>query len=279
MAYLPEVVFALLSYGFVSLIFGSAAVTEHAASAVLAGVFGALVGASELASRYRDEPLRAIRKPWGVLYQEINALLSVLGLLLIYRYPDKFAGVANDSMLAAVAAGFGAMVVMRTRLAVVKGSSGEDYSIGPDIVLSVLLKLVDANVDRDRALDRQRLVARRLNDIRSLGDFNQAYDYLAASLFAFQNLDENLRRKLTDIFTQYKQEPNLSADIKYLALGFFFLTTVGEKHFDAVLDAAKRIKATTPAPLTLSAAPIASVTTSAAAAPPPAPSAPPPPPP
>jgi len=125
---------------------------------VLAAIFGALVGASELASRYRDEPLRAIRKPWGVLYLEINAFLSAIGLLLIYRYPDSFKGVSEDPLLAAVAAGFGAMVIMRTRLAVVKGSAGEDYSIGLDLVLSVILRMVDTNVDRDRALERQRIV-------------------------------------------------------------------------------------------------------------------------
>jgi len=83
-----------------------------------------------------------------------------------------------------------------------------------------------------------------LAQIRGLGPFEQAYNYLAASLLAFQNLDDDFKRRLPEIVQQYKAETQLPEDIKYLALGFVFLTIVGEKHFDAVLNRAIQIKST-----------------------------------
>ncbi len=91
-------------------------------------------------------------------YVLTDALFAGIAYVLLRLVSDSFKGVSEDPLLAAVAAGFGAMVIMRTRLAVVKGSAGEDYSIGLDLVLSVILRMVDTNVDRDRALERQRIV-------------------------------------------------------------------------------------------------------------------------
>jgi hypothetical protein len=143
-----------------------------------------------------------------------------------------------------VAAGFGAMALLRTRLAVVKSAEGKEISIGPDLVITVLLETVDRYIDRGRARIRQGLIEQSLPDLRTLaekGDFLDAYQYLAASLYAFQNLSDELRSTLTTMRDQY-EELKVPLDIKLMALGFVFLTVVGERHFDAVLGNAKKMR-------------------------------------
>lgn len=215
-------------------------------AALLAFLSGALVGASEIVSRYRDEPLEAlIRSPFGPIYVVVNGYLSFLAALLILRYPDKFKGIVGDQLLVGLAAGFGATLVMRTRLAVIRGPDGKDISIGPDAIISGMLQLIDANIDRYRAARRQRLVVRYMPQMRQFGSFPMAAKYLLAALLAFQHLDETLKTQLNGIVKDYETQP-LPVDIKYLALGFVFLTIVGDQHYAAVLENAVTLFGTTP---------------------------------
>ena len=46
--------------------------TQAMPFATLAFAMGAAVGAAELSSRYRDEPLQALLSPFGLLYVTIN---------------------------------------------------------------------------------------------------------------------------------------------------------------------------------------------------------------
>jgi hypothetical protein len=134
---------------------------------------------------------------------------------------------------------------MRTRLAVIRGADNKDIAIGPDAVITGLLQMVDKNIDRFRAARRQELVVEHLPQMRLLGDFPTAAKYLLASLLAFQNLEEALKTQLTGIVNDY-QAQNLPADIKSMALGFVFLTIVGDKHYQAVLKNAVALSGKTP---------------------------------
>src|SRR6185295_14054321 len=118
---------------------------------VLAFVCGCSVGVAEIVSRYRDEPLQAFLSPFGLIYALLNGSMSLAALLLVFKYPNVFPTVAKDGLAAALAAGFGAAVVMRSKIAVIKGSDDKDISIGPDFVIRILLRAVDTNVDRFRA--------------------------------------------------------------------------------------------------------------------------------
>lgn len=115
---------------------------------VAAFMFGALVGLAEIASRYRDEPLKAVDSPYGLVYLFLNGYLSMLAFLLIL---------------------------------------------------------------------------------------------LLASLLAFQNLDDAQKKTLSDTYDDYQAQATLPDAIKQLALGFIFLTLVGEAHFGAVLENAKTL--------------------------------------
>ena len=210
-------------------------------AAVFASICGALVGVAEIASRYRDEPFNAIRSPYGLVYVILNGTLSFLAFFLIEHYSDSFQAL-GDRFLKALAAGFGAGAVMRTRLAILKGEGDKEISVGPDYVITVLLNMFDENIDRARARRRQTIVIDNLPKIRGLGSFKRAADYLLASLLAFQNMSEDEKKLLNEIISNYEDQP-LPDDIKYLALGFVFLTLVGESHYGDVLDNAAKIQA------------------------------------
>lgn len=221
---------------------------------VAAFLFGALVGLAEIASRYRDEPLKAVKSPYGLVYLFLNGYISLLAFLLILKFPTIFGALSGNMFLAALAAGFGAMVVMRSRIAVIKTPDGKEESVGPDYVLKIILRTIDLNIDRWRAARRQQILGENLDKINALGDFQTAWKYLLASLLAFQNLDDAQRKTLSDTYNDYQAQADLPDAIKQLALGFIFLTLVGEAHFSAVLDNAKRLSAksqgsASPAPL------------------------------
>lgn len=205
-------------------------------------IFGTLVGVAEIASRYRDEPLKAVLSPFGLIYEAINGFLSVLALFLILRYRDRFGAIGQDPLLAAITAGFGAAVVMRTRIAVLKSPDGTDIAIGPDQVITTLLQVIDTNIDRWRAVRRQNILSHNFARLRELGDFKDAWRYLGASMLAFQNLNVSQKKSLSETYNDYeaRQEPD---DIKRLGVGFIFLTLVGETNFDKVLECAASIRA------------------------------------
>ena len=204
-------------------------------------IFGTLVGVAEIASRYRDEPLKAVLSPFGLIYEALNGFLSVLAIFLIFYYETRFETVASDPLLAALTAGFGAAVVMRTRIAVLKSPDGSDIAVGPDQVITTLLQVVDTNIDRWRAVRRQIILRNSFDRLRDLGEFEEAWTYLGASMLAFQNLDDVQRKALNETYNDYKarQQPD---DIKRLGVGFIFLTLVGETNFDKVLECAAQIR-------------------------------------
>jgi hypothetical protein len=211
---------------------------------IAALLFGSLVGASEIASRYRDEPLKAVRSPFGLAYVAINGGLSVLALFFIFHFKSFFGSVSQDYLTAALAAGFGAAAVMRTRVAVIKGGDGKDVSIGPDYVINVVMGVINTGIDRWRAVRRQEILRANFPKLVQLGDFASAWLYLMTSLLAFQNLDASTQKTLNDTYNDY-QAQKYGDDIKRLGLGFLFLTLVGESNFEALLDSAVAIKTKT----------------------------------
>ena len=210
----------------------------------LAFLCGALVGLTEIASRYRDEQIKAITSPDGMVYILFNGAISTFALLLIWHFRDApaFSFVKNNPLGAAIAAGFGATAIMRTRLAVIKGSDNKDVSIGPDIVLSLLMTMIDRRIDRWRSLRRQQIIAAYFNDLRSLGTIDDASEYLLASLVSFQNISEADKKEVNDQIQQNKSAKVRDPYIQLTTLGYIFLTVAGEENFDQVLKQAKDLQ-------------------------------------
>ena len=79
--------------------------------------FGMIAGGSELLSRYRDEPLKALNSNAGILYVALNGAISAAAYGLLVRYGKHlFPGIADDELMLSVLAGFGAMAVLRSKL-------------------------------------------------------------------------------------------------------------------------------------------------------------------
>jgi hypothetical protein len=209
-------------------------------------VFGSAVGLSEIVSRYRDEPLKAARTPYGLVYVAANGIIAVCALFIILRYPEKFGFPAGrpPAFLSAVIAGFGSMAVMRTRLMVLKGADNKDISIGPDLVIKTLLQMVDQYIDRNRAAKRLQIVTANLENLKKLQlrfkTFRGVADYLMTSLLAFQNLDSEPKKQMQDTFSNYDSNRDIPDDIKYLAMAFVFLTVAGEDQFADLMREAVR---------------------------------------
>src|ERR1700722_16477030 len=154
------------------------------AGPLLSFVLGASAGASEIVSRYRDEPLRAVGKPWGITYLLLNGIVSLGAYGLLIRYPKQLpASIEGDHLMMAFTAGFGAMGVLPSKFFFFRADDGKEYPIGPSIVTETFLRLLDRNIDRQRATERQDVVFERMKDIRG---FDDAADYLQAAILSFQ---------------------------------------------------------------------------------------------
>jgi len=220
----------------------------HWQAGFAAFVFGSLTGVTEVGSRYRDEPFKTVVSPYGLIYVVVNGAISLLALLLVLHYKDlfPFVGDGSDKLKAAIVAGFGATLLMRSKIAVVKSADNKDIAVGPDIVVSMLLKIVDTNIDRLRSVRRQRILRDNFEMLRALGTFKDSFTYLFNSLLAFQNLDDTLKKQVSDTYVSYLalKPEDVPDDIKRLALGFIFLTLVGESNFSSILEGALAIKRT-----------------------------------
>lgn len=148
-----------------------------------------LVGASELISRYRDEPLATITSVPAFLYLAINVAVAAGGLYAIDMFGWTFA--ANEKTPPEVTrftqilvAAFGGMGLFRSSLFNVR--VGETMlGIGPSAILQTLLDATDRAVDRNRAQPRARRVAEIMKDV----DFDKAKELLPTfCLASMQNL-------------------------------------------------------------------------------------------
>jgi hypothetical protein len=195
-------------------------------------IFGAATGASEIISRYRDEPVRAIVNLFGLTYLLANGVLSLIAFGVLSRYSSQILpGIAQDWLLQAIVAGFGAMTIVRSKLFIFRAEDGKEYPIGPSIVIETFLRMLDRKIDRYRAARRQALVTDCMQEIT---DFHAAADYLAASLLSFQNLTQDEKASITSVVEQYKKT-NWHPRLQVMAIGFAFLTIAGEENFDQVI--------------------------------------------
>jgi len=195
--------------------------------------FGGLVGLSEILTRYRDEPVRATLNLFGGTYLLFNAVISLAAFLFMRAYGNEiFPSVAKDYFLTALVAGFGAMVVMRSKLFTFNAPGGQEYSIGPAIVVDTILQTIDQKIDRLRAAERQERVFKKLS---SISDFQKAADYLEASVLSFQHLSDDDKAAIHEAIGLYKDR-SWDDRLKVMALGFAFLTVAGEDNFDQVIE-------------------------------------------
>ena len=200
---------------------------------LLCGCFGASVGASEILSRNRDEPFLAVVSPPGLYYLAVNAGISIIAFYLLHHFSDSIMpGVMKDPLLASVAAGFGAMIVMRARILNFKNDGGE--ATGPDSVISNFLTSINMQIVRYRASQRQRTV---YFETQKVIDPRTAPDFLLTFLISYQDLTNEERAIIGGEIKRIYQDSELgSARLKFMAVAFGLLNVVGQKNFRALME-------------------------------------------
>jgi hypothetical protein len=196
-------------------------------------VIGLLVGITEVISRYRDSPWRALLNIPATIYVVVNVGASILALLLIEVFGWTFtesAASAKEQWVRVLVAGVGAMSFFRSSLFTFRVGD-KDVPLGPGLIFQVLLDVTDRAVDRARAKPRSIAVAKVMSGI----SFQKAQSALPAYCFALmQNVTADEQAAFAKQVTQLGASTTMSDAVKSLALGLALLNVVG----DAVLATA-----------------------------------------
>ncbi|MFO1083088.1 MAG: hypothetical protein U1E21_00855 [Reyranellaceae bacterium] len=222
-----------------SVVFFATALLADQRAWIIAGtsvfLFGAAVGAAELISRYKDNPVRALLTAPGFFYVFLNAAGSAAALYLIYVFREPLGFVAKDTtewpddpgtlVKAVLIAGSSSLVFFRS--AIFKFRVGDsDLAIGPSIVLDTLSAAADRAVDRNMAGPRAVLVHELMADIA----FDKAAAILSQHCVALmQNVSSEESQRIVGIVNKLRADKDIPDKIKTLNLGLALLSVVGEK--------------------------------------------------
>ena len=191
---------------------------------------GLSVGATELISRYRDEPFAPLISTPGTLYVLVNGGASALAYYLLFLLAPKM-----DEPLRVLTAGIAAMTFFRSALFNVRlPGSTNDVPVGPNLVLLVLLKALDRTYDRSRAAPRSEVA----KDIVGQLSFDQIKNALPALCFdLMQNLSTEEVASINTQVTSLSQSQEMSDQSKSMSLGLALLNLVGERTLRAAVAA------------------------------------------
>ncbi|QTA85215.1 hypothetical protein [Desulfonema magnum] len=183
-----------------------------------------LVAVAELFTKFQDEPFDVIRKWPALLYLFVNLLISCVCLYILTK-TDIF-GVAGeiDQLKAALTAGLGSTVLMRSKF-LKANINGKEAAIGPEFIINVFLETLEKSIDRNRAMERKKMVEECMADI----DFYKTKDYVVTTILASSQIDSpETARELINSTTEIAESPMEDTDKSY-ALGYLILDNMGEK--------------------------------------------------
>lgn len=189
----------------------------------IAAFISLMVAAAELITRIRDLPPHAFLRPPTLFYLFFNVSLSLIALYILMQ-TDMFDFSAGlDRIQAALAAGLGSTVLMRSKF-FKADINGKEAAIGPEFVINAFLEFLQREIDRDRAIERKRLVEEYMRNI----DFQAASVYVLATITA--SLQENRpdEVELLEEITKIAQSDIDEVDKSY-SLGYLILDAVGER--------------------------------------------------
>jgi len=200
---------------------------------VAVALLGALVGAAELTSRYRDAPQNALHTIPGAVYVVLNLAASTLALALIRGFGWTF-GATGDSLrwTQVLVAGAGAMALFRTSLFTVRAGD-RDIAVGPGSFLQIFREAADRAVDRLRARARGLLVRKLMAGI----DYKKAYEGLIPYCLALmQNVPDEEQQKMLQAVKLLNNEPIVDS-VKVRILGLHLMNVVGPNVLEAAVEA------------------------------------------
>lgn len=187
---------------------------------VTVALIGGGVGGVELIGRYRSDPSLLFRSAPAAFYVAINALAAALALyfLGVYAVPVGEPKALNQILIA----GFGALAVFRTSIFTAR-VGGADISIGPNLLLQVVLSAVDRGVDRTQALHRAAAVTRIATGI----NFNKAQASLPIFCFGLmQNVSPADQEQVAQQIAKLATAP-IPDEVKSASLSLILINVVG----------------------------------------------------
>ncbi len=199
---------------------------------------GLAVGGTDIVSRYRDAPFRAITTAPAMLYLFINAIAAFAALLISQKFDWKFGGETPDQILwrQVLVAGFGAMALFRTSLFLTTVGEGEndEIDIGPSSVLKSFLGAADRGVDRARASQS----ANEANRIMAGVIFDRAVEELPAQVSVLlQNESSEERAAFGEQVKALKEQAkNMSNTASVAQLGLLCMRFAGPEVVKAAVD-------------------------------------------
>jgi len=211
---------------------------------LVAALLGALVGGTELISRYRDAPQSALLSRPAWLYVFLNVAASTIALGLARTYGWTFGATGPSQRWTQVfLAGIGAMALFRTSLFTVRAGD-KDVNVGPGLFLQTLRDAADREVDRARAHARGLAVAQLMRGV----DFDKAAVTLVPYCLALmQNVSDGEQKDLKDA-VETLAGGRMDSSIKGRILGLQLMKVVGPVVLTAAVEALRGELTPTPAP-------------------------------
>ena len=198
-------------------------------------ILGMATAFAEIISKFRDEPIKTLKMPHALLYHLLNGAVAAFALKIIVVFfgPERIAN-GQEQFKSVVAAGLGSMLIMRSKLFNIKQVGGEDISFGPEQIVKIYFRFMEAAIDRVRAQDRIEFVKRNLGNINPV----KVFEYSETMLLASQALDEKDRQAciqgIQDLNTGSLAA--LSAKTRSFRLGFLLLNNMGEAFVTKVFE-------------------------------------------
>jgi hypothetical protein len=190
-------------------------------------LIGLMVGATELISRYRDQPFAPLLSVAGLFYILFNGAASALAYyLLVLLAPEM------KEPLRTFAAGVAAMAFFRSALFNVR-LGGADVPVGPNLILLTFLKALDRTYDRERAAPRSDTVKKIMGHL-SFERIKEALPALCTDLM--QNLSQDEINEMNRQVTKLSQSTTMDDRSKTLSLGLGLLNLIGEKTLQAAVN-------------------------------------------
>jgi len=220
---------------------------------IIVAIFGGVIGSTELLTRYRDAPFKALWSLHAGSYIFLNVFASIGALWLTRLFGVTFGLDASTEVeklrwAQVFVAGFGAMILFRSSLFVLS-MGDKTMSVGPSSILEALLEILDGAVDRERAQDRATSIEKVMEGV----SFRKAKDVLPVVTFA---LMQNLPRENQDLvlnrvldLESKRKNKELSDSAAAYALGLSLMDIVGENVLRDAIDLIKDDVSVEPQPV------------------------------
>ena len=197
-------------------------------------LLGMVTAFAEIINKFDDEPMKALKTLPALLYHVLNGLIAVFALYLLALVAGKsrtFDGVGEmDKLKYAMAAGFGAMLIMRSKLFNIKVGD-DNVSFGPEQIINTLFSFMESAIGRIRASERRTFIEQRMKDI----DFSKVYEHSVMTLRRALRLngDDKSLMDLQAVKQNFDSlgspQPNPEIQLRSYELGYVVYDRMGEE--------------------------------------------------